>query len=174
MLASFAIGPDSPDLAMYVFAAVVGMGTGGVVVMMYAIFPDIPDVHELKTNQRREAIYSSLVTLFRKFSSALALFAVSNAIGWAGYIRPVEQVVNGAARLIEQPQSGTFLLVLRLIFALLPIILLSGALFFSWRYPLTPQRHARMNAVLSRMRSGQDLTPDQQQEKKSLLLELIG
>jgi Na+/melibiose symporter-like transporter len=52
--------------------------------MMYAIFPDIPDVHELNTGERREAIYSSLITLFRKFSSALAIFAVSNAIGPRG------------------------------------------------------------------------------------------
>ena len=174
MLASFAIGPNSPDLAMYIFAAVVGLGTGGVVVMMYAIFPDIPDVHELKTNQRREAIYSSLVTLFRKFSSALALFAVSNAIGWAGYIRPAEQVVNGASKLIEQPQSETFLLVLRLIFALLPILLLAGSIFFTRRYPLTPERHARMNSVLERMRSGLALNPEQEQEKTALLQELIG
>ncbi len=173
MLTSFAIGPGSPFLAMYIFAAVVGMGTGGVVVMMYAIFPDIPDVHELKTGQRREAIYSSLVTLFRKFSSALALFAVSNAIGWAGYVRPVEQAVNGATKLIEQPQSDLFLLVLRLILALLPIILLMGSIFFAWRYPLTPDRHARMNSVLNRERAGQELSPEEEQEKTLLMRELI-
>lgn len=173
MLTSFAVGPGSPFLAMYIFAAVVGMGTGGVVVMMYAIFPDIPDVHELKTGQRREAIYSSLVTLFRKFSSALALFAVSNAIGWAGYVRPVEQVVNGATKLIEQPQSDLFLLVLRLILALLPIILLMGSIFFAWRYPLTPDRHVRMNSVLNRTRADQELSPEEEQEKTLLMRELI-
>jgi len=174
MLMSFAIGPDSPFLAMYIFAAVVGLGTGGVVVMMYAIFPDIPDVHELKTGQRREAMYSSLVTLFRKFSSALALFAVSNAIGWAGYIRPVENVVDGAARLIEQPQSETFLLVLRLILALLPIVLLAGAIFFAARYPLTPERHARMNRVLEQQRAGAALDDSRKVEKAGLVEELAG
>lgn len=173
MLTSFAIGPNSPFLAMYVFAAVVGLGSGGVVVMMYAIFPDIPDVHELKTNQRREAIYSSLVTLFRKFSSALALFAVSNAIGWAGYVRPVEKLVDGATKLIEQTQSDIFLLVLRVILALLPIILLSGSIFFAWRYPLSPDRHARMDKILSRMRAGQALSPEQEQERNLLMHELV-
>jgi oligogalacturonide transporter len=33
---------------VYVFASVVGLGTGGIVVMIYAIFPDIPDVDELQ------------------------------------------------------------------------------------------------------------------------------
>lgn len=173
MLISFAIGPGTPFLAMYVFAAVVGLGTGGVVVMMYAIFPDIPDVHELKTGERREAMYSSLVTLFRKFSSALALFAVSNAIGWAGYVRPVEEVVDGAAMLIEQPQSETFLLVLRLILALLPITLLCGSLIFAARYPLTPERHRQMNRLLEKQRAG-GLDDAQKAEKAALIRELAG
>ncbi len=173
MLASFAIGPGSPFLAMYLFAASVGLGTGGVVVMMYAIFPDIPDVHELNTGERREAIYSSLVTLFRKFSSALAIFAVSIAIGWSGYIRPVQQVVNGATKLIDQPQSATFLLVLRLIFALLPILLLIGAIFFARRYPLTPELHTRLNQLLEQKRGGAPETEPMQVEQQALTKALI-
>jgi oligogalacturonide transporter len=173
MLLSFGIGPNSPSIAVYIFAAIVGLGTGGVVVMMYAIFPDVPDVHELKTNQRREAIYSSLITLFRKFSSALAIFAVSNVIGWAGYIRPIEQVLNGASKLIDQPQTDNFLLVLRLILALLPIVLLAGAIFFAWRYPLTPKRHAQMNRLLDCIRAGTALSPEQENEKEVLMKELI-
>ena len=141
--------------------------------MMYAIFPDIPDVHELVTGERREAIYSSLITLFRKFSSALAIFAVSTTIGWAGYVRPIEQVVNGASRLIDQPQSDTFLLVLRLIFALLPILLLTGALFFAWRYPLTPRLHARLNHLLEERRAGKPDTDALCAEQTELVKALI-
>jgi oligogalacturonide transporter len=169
MLLSFVIQPGGPFLAMYIFAAVVGLGTGGVVVMMYAIFPDIPDVHELKTGQRREAIYSSLTGLFRKFSSALALFAVSNAIGWAGYIRPIETTLNGASKLVDQPQSALFLLVLRLIFAVLPVLLLVGSLFFARRYPLTPALHQRLNDLLARIRAGEAETPALAAEKLDLL-----
>ena len=40
MLTSFLLGPDSPFLAADVFAAAVGFGTGGIVVMIYAIFPE--------------------------------------------------------------------------------------------------------------------------------------
>ena len=102
----------------------------------------------MHSGERREAIYSALVTFIRKFSSALAIFAVSNAIGWAGYVPPVQQTIDGATKLIEQPQTDTFLLVLRLIFMLLPIVLLAFALIFALRFPLDPrpasppQRHA--------------------------------
>ena len=173
MLLSFLVAPGGPFLAMYIFAAVVGLGTGGVVVMIYAIFPDIPDVHELATGERREAIYSSLITLFRKFSSALALFAVSNVIGWAGYVRPLEQVVGGASRLVDQPQSAAFLLVLRVIFAVLPLLLLVGSTWFAWRYPLTPALHRRLNTYLARQRSGAPQTGDSRAEQNELMRVLI-
>ena len=154
MLFSFLLSPDSGWIWVYIFAGVIGLGTGGIVVMIYAIFPDIPDVDELASGQRREGIYSALVTFIRKFSSALAIFAVSNVIGWAGYIPPVQETINGATKLIEQPQSDTFLFVLRLIFMILPIILLIFALFFAARFPLTPALHQRLNHYLAAVRKG--------------------
>ena len=131
MLVSLLITPASPKFAVYVFAAIVGIGTGGIVVMMYAIFPDIPDVGELVSGERREGIYSALVTFMRKLSSALAIFLVSQVLGLSGYIRPVEQVVGGVSQLIEQAQPGSFILALRLIFAFVPPLLVGIALIFA-------------------------------------------
>ena len=170
MLFSFLLNPDLASFWIYIFAAVVGLGTGGVVVMIYAIFPDIPDVDELKSGERREAIYSALVTFIRKFSSALAIFAVSLVIGWAGYVPPVQQTIDGAAKLIEQPQSDTFLLVLRLIFMLLPIVLLAFALFFALRFPLTPELHRRLNVHLAQQRANEEVNETEKQELTKVLL----
>jgi oligogalacturonide transporter len=171
MVFSFLLSPTASAFWVYVFAAVVGLGTGGIVVMIYAIFPDIPDVDELASGERREAIYSALVTFIRKFSSALAIFAVSNAIGWAGYVPPVQESIGSATRLIEQPQSDTFLLVLRLIFMLLPILLLVFALIFALRFPLTPELHRRLNALLAKQRSQE---PVDDTEKARLTKVLLG
>ena len=174
MLTSFLLAPGNPSFVIYVFATVVGLGTGGIVVMIYAIFPDIPDVDELNTGQRREGIYAALVTFARKLSSAIAIFAVSNAIAWAGYITPLEESSGGITRLVEQPQSATFILVLRAVFALVPIILLLAALFFAARYPLTSQVHLRLNHLLAARRRGEPLTPEQQTETDKLRRVLIG
>ncbi|MFZ6018118.1 MAG: MFS transporter, partial [Chloroflexota bacterium] len=143
----------------------------GIVVMIYAIFPDIPDVDELGSGQRREAIYSALVTFIRKLSSALAIFAVSQVLEWAGYIPPIQESLNGGMRLIEQPQSPTFLLALRLIFMLLPLVLLALALVFALRFPLTPALHQRLNALLARQRAG---LPVDEGEKQVLVKTLLG
>jgi oligogalacturonide transporter len=170
MLFSYLLSPTIADFWVYVFASVVGLGTGGIVVMIYAIFPDIPDVDELHSGERREAIYSALVTFIRKFSSALAIFAVSNVIGWSGYIPPIQETIDGATKLIEQPQSDTFLLVLRLIFMLFPIILLAFALFFALRFPLTPELHQRLNALLARQRVNEPVDETEKQDLTKVLL----
>jgi oligogalacturonide transporter len=171
MLFSFLLTPDLASFWVYVFAAVVGLGTGGIVVMIYAIFPDIPDVDELYSGERREAIYSALATFTRKFSSALAIFAVSVGIDWAGYIPPAPQTVEGVTQLIDQPQTDSFLLALRLIFMLLPIVLLALALLSALRFPLTPALHQRLNLVLARQRAGE---PVDQVEKRDLTQVLLG
>jgi oligogalacturonide transporter len=171
MLFSFLLAPDNAPFWVYVFAAVVGLGTGGIVVMIYAIFPDIPDVDELHSGERREAIYSALVTFIRKFSSALAIFAVSIGIGWAGYVPPVQQTVAGATKLIDQPQTDGFLLALRLIFMLVPIVLLVFALISARKFPLTPALHHRLNNLLAKQRANE---PVDEAEKQALTKALLG
>jgi oligogalacturonide transporter len=169
MIFSFLLGPTASSFWVYAFASVVGLGTGGIIVMIYAIFPDIPDVDELASGERREGIYAALVTFIRKFSSALAIFAVSNVIGLAGYVPPVQETIGDATRLIEQPQSDTFLLVLRLIFMLLPIVLLVFALYFAARFPLTPALHQRLNQYLAAVRKGEHPEEDGTELKKLLV-----
>jgi Na+/melibiose symporter-like transporter len=174
MLLSVLITPQGPGFAVYVFAAVVGIGTGGIVVMIYAIFPDIPDADELMTGERREGIYAALITFVRKFSAAVGIFLVSNALDLAGYVAPVEQVVNGNLRLVEQPQSDTFILVLRAIFAGVPTLLLAIALVFAFRYPLTPEAHMRLNRLLTARRAGEEETEAMAEAAEDLKRKLIG
>lgn len=154
MFLSFFLTPGQPFILIYLFVAIVGIGTGGVVVMMFAIFPDIPDVDELRSGERREGVYAALITFVRKLSSAVALFAVGISIDWAGYVQPVEEIVDGAQTLIEQPQTDTFIVVLRVIFVVVPVVLVAISLFFARKYPLTPELHRRLSAVLVQRRAG--------------------
>ncbi|MCX8068267.1 MAG: hypothetical protein N3B68_10750 [Anaerolineae bacterium] len=72
--------------------------------------------------------------------------------------------------MIEQPQSATFLLALRLMFLGLPVVLLSLALFFALRFPLTPQLHHRLRAVLEKQRAGQPVDEAEKRQLSALLL----
>ncbi|GAB4476611.1 MAG: MFS transporter [Anaerolineales bacterium] len=167
MFFSFLITPSSPAFALYLFAALVGFGSGGVVMMVYAIFPDIPDVDELRSGERREGIYSALTTFTRKVSSALATFLVAQTLALAGYIPPVE--IGG--KLIEQMQTAQFIFVLRSVFVFLPVALISFGIYFAFRFPLSLARYQRLKTVLEQARRGEEINED---EKRELVKVLIG
>jgi len=172
MLSSLLITPSMPSYAIYVFAGIAGVATGGVIVMIYSIFADIPDIDELESGLRREGIFSGLFTFMRKMSSALAAFIISNTIAAAGYKPPVEQMVNGAVQTIQQPQSAEFILALRLIFAVLPIALLILCLWASLKYPLTQNLHERLRKILQAQRNNQ-ISQELMQEKLEIQRILI-
>lgn len=172
MLGSFLLAPTQPEWILYIFAGLVGLGVGGISLSVYAMFPDIPDVDELQSGERREGMYSSFFTLARKFSSALAIFLVAQVIGLAGYAPPVQNVVNGLTQLAPAAQSETFLLTLRLLFALLPAAMLVGGIVVARRYPLTRARHAELAVVLESRRADGARSPHPGQDL--LAQELIG
>jgi len=172
MLYSFFITPGSGRASVFVFGCAMGLATGGVVVMIYAIFPDIPDVDELVTGMRREGVYSGLLTFMRKFSSAIAIFFISQAISLAGYVSPVSEVVDGVTKLVQQPQSDQFILVLRVVFVAVPLLLLACCLYFALKFPLTPEVHRRLKDFLERRRAGEmteELAVEEQRLKEMLV-----
>ena len=167
MFFSFLFTPNSPAAALYIFAILVGIGSGGVVIMIYSIFPDIPDVDELRSGERREGTYSSLTTFTRKLSSALAVFAVAQVLQIAGYIPPMQQ----AGKLVEAVQTPAFINALRLFFVLIPVGFISFGIFFAARFPLTRAVYDRLEIVLIAMRSTGKVDEN---EKRDLLKQLVG
>ena len=129
-------------------------------------------VDELVTGMRREGVYAGLLTFMRKLSSALAIFLISQAIALAGYVPPVSETIDGVTKLVQQPQSPEFLVVLRAVFAAVPILLLVCCLYFALRFPLTPRLHARLKEFLARRRAGEtgaDLDAEEKYLKDALV-----
>jgi oligogalacturonide transporter len=172
MVLSFFITPGLHRAAVYVFAALVGWCTGGIIVMIYSIFPDLPDVDELRTGMRREGVYAGLITFSRKLSAALALFLISQTIALVGYIRPRQETVEGATRLVQQAQSPEFVLAIRIIFAAVPVALLFLCLWAASGYPLSPGLHERLKSYLAARRAGargDDLDREERELKEVLM-----
>ncbi|MFW6361618.1 MAG: MFS transporter [Spirochaetota bacterium] len=168
---TFFIRPSFPSWSLFVFGVIFGFALGGTQVMVMAIFPDIPDIDELFSGRRREGIFSGLFAFLRKVSSALAIFLISMALDLAGYVKPVEQMVDGVLQAVEQPQNGGFVLVLRLMFALLPISLITLGLISSLRFPLTPELHRRLKNFLPKFRdrAGEELPANEAAERDNLI-----
>jgi Na+/melibiose symporter-like transporter len=103
----------------------------------------------------------------RKLSSALAVFAVAQALQFAGYIPPVEQ----AGKLIESTQTPGFISALRWFFVFIPVGFISFGIFFASRFPLTMDLYQRLENVLAAMRSGSSID---EEERQNLVKQLIG
>jgi oligogalacturonide transporter len=123
--------------------------------MVFAIFPDIPDVDELISGQRREGVFSGLFSFLRKVGSGLALSIVPLSIGIAGYVKPVQTIINGQMKLIEQPQTEAVITTIRVLFGILPIALACTALIICVMYPVTREAHARLRTYLDKRRAGE-------------------
>jgi GPH family glycoside/pentoside/hexuronide:cation symporter len=116
-----------------------GLGVGAAHVLPWSIIPDAIEMDELKTGERHEGMFYSLVTLFSKVTNALAIPLTLLILGWSGYIP------NAAV----QPQST--LTGIRLVVGPIPALLLVGGIIFAIFYPLSREdHHDAVNTLKSR------------------------
>jgi GPH family glycoside/pentoside/hexuronide:cation symporter len=136
------IRPNQMPLVL-LFALVAGISVSVAHVMPEAIFPDVIDWDELKTNSRREGIYYGAINFLRKLSSAFAIFLALQVIGWFGYQAPPKGAIIYAQAAVTQQAirilSGPFVAGL--------IIL---ATFLAFFYPLSRDRQERIQRMLER------------------------
>ena len=127
-----------------------GLSVSTAHVMPESIFPDVIDWDEVITNQRREGMYYGAVNFIRKLSSAIAIFLALQILGWFGYQAPPE-----TATVFNQPANT--LTAIRFLTGPIVVLLLLGALLFTWFYPLTRERQLRIRHVLERRKKARQL-----------------
>jgi glycoside/pentoside/hexuronide:cation symporter, GPH family len=137
-----AIAPGQ-SAKVLLFAFVAGISVSVAHVMPEAIFPDVIDWDELRTNGRREGIYYGAINFLRKLSSAFAVFLALQVLGWVGYQSPPEGAINFSQSLVTQQAirilSGPFV-----------AILIICATILAFFYPLSRDRQARIQRILAR------------------------
>jgi len=124
-------------------AFVAGIAISNAHVIPEAMFPDVIDWDEAKTNARHEGLYYGAVSFIRKLSTALAGFLSLQILNAFGYHAPKE----GTAVYAPPAQAVT---AIRWLTGPLVAILLVAALIFASMYPLTRERQHRLRAILER------------------------
>ncbi|NCJ06286.1 MFS transporter [Synechococcales cyanobacterium C] len=71
---------------MYGLAVMAGVGLATAYLVPWSMLPDVVDLDELQTGQRREGIFYSLVVQVQKIGIAIALFLVGKTLDWSGFI----------------------------------------------------------------------------------------
>ena len=122
-------GTTSP-IMIFVVEFLYGIGLAGMASVQSNIFPDVTDVDEMITGERREGVIATFSTFVKKFVSGFAAFGIGNLLAAFGY----------DTKASEQTPNAIF--GVSVCFTLIPICFLTLALIMILRYDLTREKHA--------------------------------
>lgn len=134
------LNPSSPLLVVLGLAALAGIGVAAAHVLPWAMIPDTVEWDELRTGERHEGMFYSLILLMQKAATGLALFFVGLALDWAGYVPNAE----------VQPASA--LMAIRVMTGPVPALLLCGGMAFAVLFPIGRGTHRQVREELARRR----------------------
>ena len=162
------VSPATPGWLLYVTAAILGTGIGGIIVLMYTMYPDITDVGEYKTKERSAGIYNGVISFLRTVSGALLGYAITLVIQFTGYIQPVKRIVDGMVQNIDQPQPDSVLLMFRIMISVVPMLLTVFVIFYSRKYTLSNHVLDLLRRQLKTQRGDSEGAPLSEQEAAEL------
>jgi GPH family glycoside/pentoside/hexuronide:cation symporter len=138
----FLVQPGQVSLVLWM-AFLAGLSVSAAHILPDAMFPDVIEWDELRTGRRQEGIYYGVKNFIRKLTGALATFIALQALGWFGYQSPP----NGVTTFMQSPQTLT---AIRVLIGPFGAVLLISAVLTAWFYPLTRERHGRIQRLLEK------------------------
>ena len=132
--------PPNAQMVVFALAILAGFGVAVVQVTPWSMVPDVMEVDELATGQRREATHYGILTFAQKGGTALALALMQAVLALTGYVAGAQQTPG-------------VLLAIRLMMGPVPALLLAASAVLALRYPLTRERYAEVRAQLAIRRS---------------------
>jgi GPH family glycoside/pentoside/hexuronide:cation symporter len=121
---------------MYSLAAIAGVGTATVYLVPWSMLPDVVDLDEVLTGQRREGIFYGFAVFVQKIGIALAVFLNGRILEWSGY------VTSSGNLSVDQPDLALF--TIRLIMGPLPALLILAGGVCALFYPISRQVHRQI------------------------------
>jgi GPH family glycoside/pentoside/hexuronide:cation symporter len=128
---------------MYGLAIVAGFGVSVAYLIPWAMLPDVIELDELRTGQRREGIFYSFMVFLQKIGLAIGQLLIGVVLGAAGF--------DGSAQ--TQPESA--LLAIRAAIGPLPALFLVCGIAIAYFYPITREVYAEILLKLNERRSAQ-------------------
>jgi GPH family glycoside/pentoside/hexuronide:cation symporter len=133
--------PATPLGLLIPLCVLAGIGVSAAHVLPWSIIPDAIEYGELKTGERHEGMFYSLITLAQKVASSVAIPLALLVLDASGYIP------NSAS----QPSSAV--LGIRLVTGPIPAVLLCLGILFAAIYPLGRERYVQIARELEDRRS---------------------
>jgi GPH family glycoside/pentoside/hexuronide:cation symporter len=136
-------------VAMYGVGMLAGAGLAVAYFIPWSMLPDVIDLDELKTGQRREGIFYGFMVHLQKVGIAIAIFSVGKVLDFAGFISS-----SGEQATPTQPDSA--LLAIRWLIGPIPSVVLIGGMILAFLYPITRPVHEDILLKLSERKNQVD------------------
>ncbi len=143
----FFVQPGQVGL-MYFLAILAGCGVSTAYLIPWSMIPDVIELDELQTGQRREGVFYAFMVLLQKIGLAAGLFLVGVVLEISGFM----ETVPGQPTPTQPPSA---LLAIRLAIGPLPTLVLIGGLVLAYFYPITREVHAEILLKLRERKASQ-------------------
>jgi glycoside/pentoside/hexuronide:cation symporter, GPH family len=140
----FLIQPGQTAI-LYVLAIVAGLGVSTAYLVPWSMLPDVIELDELETGQRREGLFYSFMVFLQKICLGVALAVILQSLEWTGYRHPT-------AAIPSPDQPFAVLMAIRLAIGPIPTVSLIGGLILAYFYPITRERHQQILLQLAERR----------------------
>ena len=142
LISMFFIQPGQTAL-IFVLGAVAGIGISVAYLVPWSMIPDVVEMDELETGQRREGVFYGFFVFVQKLGLAVGLAISSWVLQLAGYV-----TASAANPSPVQPDSA--LLALRALIGPAAALVLLCSYVAVYLYPITREKHAQMRAELDK------------------------
>ena len=132
----FMVQPGQVGL-MYGLAVMAGFGVSTAYLIPWSMLPDVIELDELQTGQRREGVFYAFMVLLQKVALAIGLFLVGVVLQQSGFLK----TVSGQPDPI-QPDSALW--AIRVLVGPAPLVVLIIGLVLAYFYPITKEVHAEI------------------------------
>jgi GPH family glycoside/pentoside/hexuronide:cation symporter len=139
--------PGQYQVLNFLLISLAGLGVSVALLIPWSMLPDVIELDELKTGQRREGIFYSFFVVIQQLGVAAALSFSSYLLGITGYTAPYKQTAG------SDTQPASAILTLKLLVGPIPAALLVISLLFAFLYPITKEKHQEIARLLEQKKT---------------------
>lgn len=162
LVTTWFIDSSSPQIFMFIVNFLYGLGLAGMASVQSNIFPDVTDVDELITGERREGTISTFASFVKKFVNGFASLGVGLLLSAFGF----------DTQLTASQQTATALRGLRISYSVMPVIFFTVAIIVICRYKMRSEDHALIKrAIAEKKQTGSAALTEQE---KRILEDISG
>ena len=124
------------------------IGNSGYWTMIYAMSYDTAIVEQIRSGEKPDGLYTSLIGLFMKLGNAVGSLVVGVGLQLVGFVESSQTQTEAAV-------SG-----IRWLYGISPALFLAVALIFAVIYPLTKTRFKQLSEANARKEAGEPVDPE--------------